>query len=116
MYGLSIISVNSYIKIVWAGVSCLQILDKFSKLNHLICCVVIMVFFFWEDGGKQYDVKVYEVEISEMEGKGIMVGVFAVLMVFLNVYSNPHPNYKQNLSRDVNEEENVVAKRDVQDE
>jgi hypothetical protein len=116
MYGLSIISTNWYIKVIWAMVACLQVLDRVSKLNHLVCCGVVSWYFFGRGSAGQYAVRFYEGELNEMQMKGIIVGVFVVLLIFLNVYSNPHPNYKQTSMRDVREGEDVVAKRDVLDE
>jgi hypothetical protein len=116
MYSLSMISVNYYIQVIWGVVACMQVFDKLSKVNHLVCCVVVAVFFFGDGIGVQYVIKFYEVELSEIQNKTIIIGMFTLLLIFLNVYNNPHPNYKQNLSKGISDRQKVVAKRDVQDE
>lgn len=54
IYILSLLSDNWTIKIVWAVLACLQMLDFLPKLNHCLICVMITVFFFGHWISPQY--------------------------------------------------------------
>lgn len=54
IYILSLISDNWTIKIVWAVLACLQMLDFVPKLNHFLICVMITFFFFGHWISPQY--------------------------------------------------------------
>jgi len=47
MYGLSIISEPYPLKVTWAILGCLQVLDLFTPINHFVCCLLVAFLFFF---------------------------------------------------------------------
>lgn len=112
MYGLSIISEPYPLKVTWAILGCLQVLDLLTAINHFACCLLVTLLFFLPEYS-QYTV---DDSLSASENMNVVVCIFVIMMVFLNVYSNPHPNYKQTLDRNLDRtSKRVGARRYLQD-
>lgn len=99
MYSLSLISANEHIKVIWAVLASLQVLDIFPAFNHFMCCIIITFFFFVPFINPQYAIQFQSLTLPLEQTYNTVIAMFLVLMVFLNVYSNPHPEYKQTLSK-----------------
>lgn len=84
---------------LWAVLACLQVLDSFPKITHLASCLIISCYFFVPDTGPQYGIHLQGQKLPPVQVQNTVLTTFAVMLVFLNVYSNPHPNYRQNHRR-----------------
>lgn len=96
MFGLSMISQYEPLRVVWAVLACLQVLDSFPKITHFASCLIMSCYFFVPDIGLQYAIYIGGQPLLPVQTQNTVLTTFAVMLVFLNVYSNPHPNYKQN--------------------
>lgn len=57
MYGLSMMSVYQPIKILWASLACLQVLDVFPIFSHFMSCFLVTCYFYVQEFGQQYEIK-----------------------------------------------------------
>lgn len=102
MYMLSLVAKPYPIKAAWAVVSCLQVLDRFTKISHFVSCVLIAGLFFLPDF-VQYEVLIGDKMFSANETYNLLISTFVIILVLLNVYSNPHPAYKQTPTVDLSQ-------------
>lgn len=95
MYGLSMITVFWPFRVAWAVLSCLQVLDAFPIISHVLACALGACYFFLEEVSPQYAISVNNRAIPQQNVDHAVMVVLVVMLLFLNVYSNPHPQYKQ---------------------
>ncbi len=54
MYGLSLITAFWPIRVAWAMLACLQVLDAFPLISHVLTCVLITCYYFLLEVSPQY--------------------------------------------------------------
>lgn len=126
MYGLSLFTYYWPFRVVWAVLACLQVLDIFPVFNHITCCLLITSYFFVPSIDPQYVIKIGHNTVPKSTANNIIISTFIVMLILLNVYSNPHPDYKQHARPEQQHQhpdglsasgtKKIVARRQLQDE
>ena len=99
MYLLSIMSEHRPLKVAWAAVACLQILNIFPTFNHSVCCILTSVFIYLPLDIPQYRFALTGRVLPQSQTNNIVLVCLALVLILLNVYSNPNPHYKQEPDR-----------------
>lgn len=98
MYIMSLISNYYPFRISWAVLACLQVFDIFPYFNHLVCCILITCFFFVPHMQPQYVIPINN-QVVNKQTNYILFAIFVLILILLNVYSNPHPDYKRDIRK-----------------
>lgn len=96
MYGLSMITYYKPFRVTWAVLACLKVLDIFPAFNHVACCVLITSYFYVPHINPQYIIQIGQAPLDISTTNYAIVVTFVIMLILLNVYSNPHPDYTQN--------------------
>ena len=95
LYLFNLMTTNQGLRMAWAGLACLQILHLFPMFNHLMCCSLVTFYIFMDSEIPQYSIVINGQTIPGNQTKNIVRICFFLMMILINVYSNPHPQYKQ---------------------
>ena len=99
MYFMSLLSEEHVLRVTWAILSSFQILNIFTLITHIACCALVSFYIYLPSQYKQYSIKVDNTPLPQSQTYNIVMLSFALMCLLLNVYSNPHPKYKQNADK-----------------
>ena len=116
LYSFSLMTQELGLKMAWAGIACLQILQVFPLFTHCLCCALTTFYFYLRDDIPQYQIAT----LPTAQTHNIVSTCLLLMLILINVYSSPHPYYKQHPDKQLDPETKtrkvLFVRRQIQEE